>query len=55
MEWALKIKDAEKIDCFPDESGASAENCIARGCAWEVTVPTTLAGIKILDTQPRLS
>ncbi|XP_006746626.1 maltase-glucoamylase, intestinal [Leptonychotes weddellii] len=36
VEWDLKIRDAEKIDCFPDESGASAENCTARGCAWEV-------------------
>uniref|UniRef100_A0A8P0T312 Maltase-glucoamylase n=2 Tax=Canis lupus familiaris TaxID=9615 RepID=A0A8P0T312_CANLF len=36
--WDLKIRDEEKIDCFPDESGASAANCTARGCAWEVTV-----------------
>uniref|UniRef100_A0A7N5JPE2 Maltase-glucoamylase n=1 Tax=Ailuropoda melanoleuca TaxID=9646 RepID=A0A7N5JPE2_AILME len=35
VEWDLKIMDAEKIDCFPDESGASAENCNARGCVWE--------------------
>lgn len=35
VEWGLKIRDAEKIDCYPDESGASAENCTARGCAWE--------------------
>ncbi|XP_039716533.1 maltase-glucoamylase isoform X1 [Pteropus medius] len=35
VEWDLKIQDAEKIDCYPDESGASAENCVARGCAWE--------------------
>nr|KAF6418954.1 hypothetical protein HJG63_013277 [Rousettus aegyptiacus] len=35
VEWDLKIQDAEKIDCYPDESGASAENCAARGCAWE--------------------
>uniref|UniRef100_A0A452UGQ7 Maltase-glucoamylase n=1 Tax=Ursus maritimus TaxID=29073 RepID=A0A452UGQ7_URSMA len=37
VEWDLKIMDAEKIDCFPDESGASAENCSARGCVWEVS------------------
>ncbi|ELK13786.1 Maltase-glucoamylase, intestinal [Pteropus alecto] len=35
VEWDLKIQDAEKIDCYPDENGASAENCVARGCAWE--------------------
>lgn len=55
VEWDLKIMDAEKIDCFPDESGASAENCSARGCVWEVTMPTTLVCIKILDTQPVVS
>ncbi|XP_077637215.1 maltase-glucoamylase [Crocuta crocuta] len=37
VEWIPKIRDAEKIDCYPDETGASAENCIARGCAWEVS------------------
>ncbi|XP_061021942.1 maltase-glucoamylase isoform X3 [Dama dama] len=35
VEWDVKIRDEEKIDCYPDESGVSAENCIARGCAWE--------------------
>lgn len=35
VEWDLKIRDADKIDCYPDENGASAENCAARGCAWE--------------------
>ncbi|XP_042638461.1 uncharacterized protein LOC103207213 [Orycteropus afer afer] len=33
VEW--HISDAEKIDCYPDEQGASAENCTARGCVWE--------------------
>uniref|UniRef100_A0A8C0L4M3 Maltase-glucoamylase n=1 Tax=Canis lupus dingo TaxID=286419 RepID=A0A8C0L4M3_CANLU len=37
VEWDLKIRDEEKIDCFPDESGASAANCTARGCAWEAS------------------
>ncbi|XP_043729072.1 maltase-glucoamylase, intestinal isoform X3 [Cervus elaphus] len=35
VEWDVKIRDEEKIDCYPDESGVSAENCIARGCTWE--------------------
>ncbi|XP_037691918.1 maltase-glucoamylase, intestinal isoform X2 [Choloepus didactylus] len=35
VEWSLKIKDTEKIDCYPDEYGVSSENCTARGCAWE--------------------
>ncbi|EPY80709.1 hypothetical protein CB1_000804034, partial [Camelus ferus] len=35
VEWDVKIRDAEKIDCYPDENGASAENCAARGCVWE--------------------
>ncbi|XP_022435011.1 maltase-glucoamylase, intestinal isoform X2 [Delphinapterus leucas] len=37
VEWDVKIRDAEKIDCYPDENGASAENCTARGCVWEVS------------------
>ncbi|XP_066118577.1 maltase-glucoamylase isoform X2 [Saccopteryx bilineata] len=38
VEWELlKIKDTEKIDCYPDEHGASETNCTARGCAWEVS------------------
>lgn len=36
VEWDLIVEDAEKIDCYPDQDGASKENCIARGCAWEV-------------------
>uniref|UniRef100_A0A8C5XAY3 Maltase-glucoamylase n=1 Tax=Microcebus murinus TaxID=30608 RepID=A0A8C5XAY3_MICMU len=35
VEWDIMIRDEEKIDCYPDESGASAENCTARGCVWE--------------------
>lgn len=47
VEWDVKIRDAEKIDCYPDENGASAENCTARGCVWEVTIVTVLMYIKI--------
>lgn len=35
VEWELKVADEEKIDCYPDENGVSAENCTARGCVWE--------------------
>nr|XP_023423179.1 uncharacterized protein LOC100714419 [Cavia porcellus] len=35
VEWNITIKDAEKIDCYPDEHGSSETNCIARGCVWE--------------------
>ncbi|XDB49452.1 hypothetical protein AB1E18_003025 [Capra hircus] len=35
VEWDVKIRDEEKIDCYPDQTGVSAENCTARGCAWE--------------------
>ncbi|XP_011850885.1 PREDICTED: maltase-glucoamylase, intestinal, partial [Mandrillus leucophaeus] len=35
VEWDIKKRDFEKIDCYPDENGASAENCTARGCIWE--------------------
>ena len=55
VEWDLKIRDEEKIDCFPDESGASAANCTARGCAWEVTVLTALKCIEILGQPGWLS
>ncbi|KAK7797627.1 hypothetical protein U0070_006683, partial [Myodes glareolus] len=34
VEWDLR-RDQEKIDCYPDEHGASEANCIARGCIWE--------------------
>ncbi|XP_077004171.1 maltase-glucoamylase isoform X1 [Tamandua tetradactyla] len=37
VEWGLKIRDAEKIDCYPDQYGANLENCTARGCAWEAS------------------
>ncbi|XP_035110446.3 maltase-glucoamylase isoform X1 [Callithrix jacchus] len=37
VEWDIKIRDEEKIDCYPDENGASAENCAARGCIWEAS------------------
>ena len=40
VEWDVKIRDEEKIDCYPDETGASEGNCVARGCAWEVTMLT---------------
>ncbi|KAI4585152.1 hypothetical protein MJG53_006686 [Ovis ammon polii x Ovis aries] len=35
VEWDVKIRDEEKIDCYPDQTGVSAENCTARGCVWE--------------------
>ncbi|XP_023568521.1 maltase-glucoamylase, intestinal [Octodon degus] len=35
VEWSIKIKDEEKIDCYPDENGISEANCAARGCVWE--------------------
>ncbi|CAO2603305.1 MGAM [Lemmus lemmus] len=34
VEWDPR-RDQEKIDCYPDEQGASEANCIARGCIWE--------------------
>ncbi|KAH0510115.1 Maltase-glucoamylase, intestinal [Microtus ochrogaster] len=34
VEWNI-MEDQEKIDCYPDEQGASEANCIARGCIWE--------------------
>ncbi|KAM5303746.1 maltase-glucoamylase-like isoform 1-T1 [Glossophaga mutica] len=37
VEWDLKIQDAEKIDCYPDENGASQYSCALRGCAWEAS------------------
>lgn len=37
VEWDVKIRDEEKIDCYPDETGASEGNCVARGCAWEAS------------------
>ena len=50
VEWDGKIRDEEKIDCYPDETGVSAENCTARGCTWEVTMLTVLIYMKILYT-----
>ncbi|KAG8523335.1 Maltase-glucoamylase, intestinal, partial [Galemys pyrenaicus] len=37
VEWTITeaIKDEEKIDCYPDEHGANAANCEARGCVWK--------------------
>ena len=50
VEWDVKIRDEEKIDCYPDESGVSAENCTSRGCVWEVTMLTVLIYMRILYT-----
>lgn len=44
----MKFSDAEKIDCYPDENGASQESCAARGCAWEVTVLMLLSYVQRL-------
>ncbi|KAM4874063.1 maltase-glucoamylase [Thomomys bottae] len=35
VQWDIGLRDPEKIDCYPDEQGASEANCLARGCAWE--------------------
>ncbi|XP_014441942.1 LOW QUALITY PROTEIN: maltase-glucoamylase, intestinal [Tupaia chinensis] len=35
VEWSMILRDEEKIDCYPDEQGASADSCAARGCVWE--------------------
>ncbi|XP_052029484.1 maltase-glucoamylase [Apodemus sylvaticus] len=37
VEWDIFTRDEERIDCYPDEHGASEENCTARGCIWEVS------------------
>lgn len=50
VEWDIKIRDDEKIDCYPDENGASAENCAARGCIWEVTMLLGFMYMNILHT-----
>jgi maltase-glucoamylase len=38
VEWGFFTREEERIDCYPDEHGASEANCSARGCIWEVTV-----------------
>lgn len=42
VQWDDSIRDEEKIDCYPDQSGASEASCVARGCIWEVTQLTVL-------------
>ncbi|XP_003791606.1 maltase-glucoamylase, intestinal [Otolemur garnettii] len=37
VEWDVKIRDEEKINCYPDENGVTEENCSARGCVWEAS------------------
>ncbi|XP_069853023.1 uncharacterized protein [Dipodomys merriami] len=37
VQWDISTRDEEKIDCYPDEHGATEANCIARGCAWEAS------------------
>nr|XP_042130483.1 maltase-glucoamylase, intestinal [Peromyscus maniculatus bairdii] len=34
VEWD-NVRDLEKIDCYPDEDGATEAKCTARGCIWE--------------------
>lgn len=43
VEWNLTMEDVEKIDCYPDEDGASEAKCLARGCAWEVKMLMVLS------------
>ncbi|XP_006506111.1 maltase-glucoamylase isoform X5 [Mus musculus] len=44
VEWGFFTREEERIDCYPDEHGASEANCSARGCIWEesntIGVPT---------------
>lgn len=35
LEWEYPKRDEDKIDCYPDQDGATKEKCIARGCTWE--------------------
>ncbi|XP_035314663.1 maltase-glucoamylase, intestinal isoform X1 [Cricetulus griseus] len=35
VEWEDSIKDEEKMDCYPDQTGASEASCAARGCIWK--------------------
>ncbi|XP_038616574.1 maltase-glucoamylase, intestinal [Tachyglossus aculeatus] len=42
VEWSLKVSDLTKIDCYPDQHGASERNCQQRGCVWE---PTSIPGV----------
>ncbi|CAH7470255.1 Mgam [Phodopus roborovskii] len=35
VDWNGSIKDEEKIDCYPDQHGASEASCAARGCVWK--------------------
>lgn len=39
VDWSSQeslVEDNEKFNCYPD-SGASEENCTARGCIWQVS------------------
>ncbi|XP_068943501.1 maltase-glucoamylase [Petaurus breviceps papuanus] len=36
VEWSFKFRDIDKIDCYPEDPAVSEENCIARGCVWEL-------------------
>lgn len=39
VDWSSQeslVEDNEKFNCYPD-SGASQENCTARGCIWQVS------------------
>ncbi|XP_048193677.1 maltase-glucoamylase-like [Perognathus longimembris pacificus] len=38
VQWDIGLRDQEKIDCYPDEHGASEANCLARGCVWEASI-----------------
>lgn len=43
VEWELMTDDVEKIDCYPDEDGATENKCTARGCAWMVKMLMVLS------------
>ncbi|XP_012576239.1 PREDICTED: maltase-glucoamylase, intestinal [Condylura cristata] len=44
VEWTIPeaFKEEEKIDCYPDEHGASQSSCVSRGCVWK---ESSVAGV----------
>ncbi|XP_051856089.1 maltase-glucoamylase [Antechinus flavipes] len=37
VELSFNFRDVDKIDCYPEDQAVSEENCIARGCVWELS------------------